>query len=214
MLPQPSVRSGGGKTARNWQTALQKADVHAAVALVGPGSVVLVGAALFLSGSDIPFLLWNIQQKVTGPESLGIYQSDPVLGWKHQPSTEANAKHLDFSATYTIGRDGMRPTGSSRQPDNQIWFLGGSFTFGHGVNDDQAFPSRLALGMLRDYEVVNAAQTEKTLNGPPAIHAGIYHLVIPQHSKGQPRREGLTIIDTVAEGERPTQKPDLIVGLR
>ena len=117
---------------------------------------IMSGAVLLVSGTDLPFLFWNLRQSVIGTPSLGIYQADPQLGWRHIPETVADARHLDFRATYTIASDGNRPTGSVAASDRQVWFLGGSFTFGHGVDDQETFASILAQREWQDFEVLNA----------------------------------------------------------
>jgi hypothetical protein len=118
--------------------------------------LILVLAVLLASQFDLPFLWWNLQQKLTGPAELGIHEHDDLLGWKHRPNRTAHAKHLDFSATYTIDANRMRPSGSPVDLATGVVFLGGSFTFGHGVNDAEPFASVLAREYWPDVSVTNA----------------------------------------------------------
>lgn len=81
-------------------------------------------------------------------DPIGIWQLDPVLGYSHVPGAIGRHTHVDsFDVTYTIDADGHRVTPTPRQPRGRIAVLGGSFTFGFGVEDEQAWPSVLAAAM-------------------------------------------------------------------
>ncbi len=66
------------------------------------------------------------------------FTQDPVLGWVNKPGT-----HRSFEPgqrAFTVTRDGMRGTRSRVSPNEQeILVVGGSFTFGYGVEDDETF---------------------------------------------------------------------------
>ena len=139
-------------------TALGRIPSRWILAFLSAAGILLLVAVVAVSAKlDVPFFLWNLKLRFTGPELLGIHEHDDQLGWQHRPSRIVNTRHLDYSATYTIGADRMRPTGSKSRPDRRVIFIGGSFTFGHGVNDTEAFPAVLARDHWPDHEVVNAA---------------------------------------------------------
>lgn len=63
--------------------------------------------------------------------------------------------HAVYTATYTIGQNGLRitPAPGASQTNNCILFFGGSFTFGEGVNDEQSIP--YIVGTLQGIKTVN-----------------------------------------------------------
>ncbi|MEE8574361.1 MAG: hypothetical protein V3T30_03020 [Thermodesulfobacteriota bacterium] len=61
-----------------------------------------------------------------------------------------------FDATYTIGPDGLRITAPIADPDKGcVLFFGGSFTFGHGVGDNETTP--FVVGEITGRKVYNFA---------------------------------------------------------
>ncbi len=74
-------------------------------------------------------------------ESL-ILEPDPVLGWKNKPGIYTKW-HVD-NVKVTIWPDGSRATQPQRQKkDKQIVIVGGSFTFGWAISDNQTFAWKL-----------------------------------------------------------------------
>ena len=116
------------------------------------GTVIAVLLATgILENSDIV----GLRTRWRGSTPIGIWQSDPVLGWSHRPSSMGRHRHpTDFDVRYNIDSDGNR-----RVPEAgagpEILFLGGSFTFGYGVTDGQAFPA-LVQRAFPDLKAVNA----------------------------------------------------------
>jgi hypothetical protein len=77
--------------------------------------------------------------------SPDLFAHDDTLGWVLRPGAEGRLISHEFSVLYTVNRFGMRSTPDSKIADSpQILCLGGSMTFGHGLNDDQTIPNRLA----------------------------------------------------------------------
>ena len=77
-------------------------------------------------------------QRITA-DGIGIWRTDPVFGYAHVPSTEGH--HVlpeSFDVVYTIDGSGNRVTPRTTAPLARILVLGGSFSFGHGVEDDEA----------------------------------------------------------------------------
>ena len=84
-----------------------------------------------------------INDSVTGRE---IYTPDSTLGWiakegnylLHPSNPKGNQFHL------TIEKDGQRKTGENNEGvDGEFLVIGGSFSQGWGVNDEDTFSSKL-----------------------------------------------------------------------
>jgi lysophospholipase L1-like esterase len=71
-----------------------------------------------------------------------IFVQDDRLGWKPQPNT--SKEHIikgTFNVLYKIDKDGFRKIKNAENHDFSIYFFGDSFTFGHGVGQEDNFPS-------------------------------------------------------------------------
>lgn len=82
---------------------------------------------------------------------------DPILAIRGAPNRRIKIQQRQFEFEFTLDEDGRRvippPRNSIHAPE--IWFLGCSVTFGWGVNDDEAFVSRLAGSAWTNYKVRN-----------------------------------------------------------
>ena len=82
----------------------------------------------------------------------GLLVYDPELGWQMARNWRGQHVHFDFDARYTTNAEGLRggawpdPGASGKR---RIAFLGDSFTFGLGVNDDETFVQLLNAGGAR-----------------------------------------------------------------
>lgn len=111
--------------------------------------------------------------------------------------------NLLYRATYTIGDDGWRITPPARPPvQGAVICLGGSFTYGDGLADEDTYPWRLTEALDRRYEVHNlsfqgwgahqmlaliqAGDVEAVVESP-LLHA--FYVAIPHHVR---RAVGLT----------------------
>lgn len=90
-------------------------------------------------------------------EGVGIWQTDDRFGYSHIPGSVGVHKTGDFKVKYTIGVGGERYIAAPKNPKGRVLFLGGSLTFGHGVEDSESFPALLAREYWSDFEVVNRA---------------------------------------------------------
>jgi len=107
-------------------------------------------------GINVERQLWLTRNQLFGPEKVGIWQTDPLFGWSHKPnSTGLHRKPSDFDVYYHIDPFGHRITSAGYHLP-KILLLGGSFTFGHGVKDDEAYPARLQQHWP-DYKIINAS---------------------------------------------------------
>ena len=86
---------------------------------------------------------WMLKHQYFGTYKKGLWQNDELLGWKLKASnTYRHFKLFNFDVTYHIDKYGHRKTGGD--PSNpKVVFLGGSYTFGNGVEDNETFASIL-----------------------------------------------------------------------
>jgi hypothetical protein len=109
-----------------------------------------------LAGINLQRRLWLARTKITGPEAIGIWQDDPVFGWTNKPGQSGRHREPpDFDVRYNIDRFKHRITSASYNLP-KILFLGGSFTFGNGVEDEEVYPALLQ-EKWPQYKVINAA---------------------------------------------------------
>jgi len=105
----------------------------------------------------LPGLRPQMTQVTPGEEFIGIWENDPVLGFRHIPGAVGRHRKDDsFDVTYTIDDDGYRVTRDPVENGGRVIALGGSFTFGHGVEDDESWPAQLGQRWPH-LKVVNAA---------------------------------------------------------
>jgi hypothetical protein len=98
---------------------------------------------------------WKARLALLGHPRGGIWQDDDRLGWRHRPrASGSESKWLAYDVRYTTDAEGHRVTAGSYDLPKLV-FVGGSFTFGHGVEDDEPFAARLARA-FPDHKVINA----------------------------------------------------------
>jgi lysophospholipase L1-like esterase len=85
-----------------------------------------------------------------------IAKPDERYGYVLRPNARDRHRSADFDVMYTIDADGWRVTRAPAQPRETIVFVGDSFTFGTGVEDNQSFSSLLGAEYWTDVKVVNA----------------------------------------------------------
>jgi hypothetical protein len=105
-------------------------------------NILVVSGALFIA-----FLVAEIASRYVMPISPGAQSLDlegnPIKGldaeyFHLKPNIEYRQVFNEFDAKTTIDKFGNRKIGSSVNP--QILFVGDSFTFGHGLADEETFP--------------------------------------------------------------------------
>src|SRR5678815_4139427 len=87
----------------------------------------------------------------------GFYRHDPEIGWRLIPGAEGTFARPEFSHQVRINSAGWRDR--ERSPEKppgifRIVVLGDSFTWGHGVEDEEIFTRRLEQ-KLSGVEVLN-----------------------------------------------------------
>lgn len=85
-----------------------------------------------------------------------VHASDPLLAWVPRPG--ARTRHVsagNFDITYVIDAKGRRAIPSNPGARRTLHFFGDSFTFGHGVENDQTALAVLARTLGRRANVAN-----------------------------------------------------------
>jgi hypothetical protein len=124
---------------------LKRVDGRVLIA-ISISSLAVAGAllALELVNFELGWTMWSLKNRVASPQQLELHQPDPVLGWVNKPNASVTDRHYDYVATYNTDSHRFRET-ESQQPGNEniptILCLGGSFTFGQGVENDQTYPA-------------------------------------------------------------------------
>jgi hypothetical protein len=137
---------------------------------------------------------------------IGIWQTHPRRGYTHIPSASGKHNTLDFDVAYNIDADGNRAAKKPENPKGHVIFLGGSMTFGHGVEDSQSYPALLQNLYWPKFEVINKGvvgygtmQSYMTLleelksDNPPsvAVYAFIPHHIVRNYI----RRSWVSVLD-------------------
>ena len=99
-------------------------------------------------------------KRITNPTFL---VSDRDLGYVHKKNvTVSDALYYgdkqEWQADYIIGSNGLRTSSRFDNRDESgecVVFFGGSYTFGHGVRDDQTLPYQVGLKTVGKYQVYN-----------------------------------------------------------
>jgi len=149
-----------------------------------------VGAALAaLGAAELALRLFAPQALLHDPDA---FLPDPNLGARLKPGFADRVVTTEFSSTWAINVDGYRgPRAGSRGPaDLRVVTLGDSFTFGYGVEEEQAWPRQL----------------ERLLDegsGPSAAGVEVLNLGVGGYGTWQ---EAAWL-----EEKAPSLKPDLVV---
>jgi hypothetical protein len=116
--------------------------------------------------SGLGLALWNVSDTfryrvrtaVEGPKAVGIWRTDDRYGYTNVPgATGEHAVPESFDVTYTIDAEGCRASPMPETVRKRVLFLGGSITFGHGVEDDESYPGVLAHRYWPDVKVKNCS---------------------------------------------------------
>jgi len=102
----------------------------------------------------LPALLGRTGQP-TGP--IGIWRDHELFGYEHSPNVTGAHRSSDFDVSYTIDASGGRIMPNAEVAGSPILFVGCSFTFGWGVEDDQAYPYLLATQFWPSRRIENRA---------------------------------------------------------
>ena len=125
-----------------------------------PGSALLAIAFAVASYVVLLAIVPRVQAFMDGRRTetrAFIWVPHPELGWCHEPSGVGHHRTREFSVAYSIDDEGCRTTPSPSQPLGEVWFFGGSLTFGHGVDNHECYPARLATTHWPNYRIRNYA---------------------------------------------------------
>lgn len=126
-------------------------------------------------------------------ERIGVLRNDdPRFGWSLLPSSQGWHVTKMFQVRYTIDAEGSRVTPDPATPRGEILTLGCSYTFGHGVEDDEVYVARLAAGPWADYKVINRA----------ALGWGTVHALLALEDELARRRPKLVLYGWIAAQAR------------
>jgi hypothetical protein len=126
-------------------------------------NLILVGiSSLICFTSFLSFDFYRAYALLNSPHrqslSESIHVKDPRLAWKPKP--DCIVRHMNegnFDVTYEIDHNGFKKINNSVNPDFSIYFFGNSFTFGHGVDNQETFSAIIKEKYLReDVNVYNA----------------------------------------------------------
>ena len=104
-----------------------------------------------------PYLYLRNQVLALSAPKVGIWRFDPRYGYSHLPESTGVQETSEYRVTYHIDDEGCRVTPDPGDPLGVVLCLGCSFTFGTGVEDEEAYPGQLAIRYWSKYKVKNAA---------------------------------------------------------
>lgn len=121
----------------------------------GLAAVLMISHA---TGLDLAWLWYRARFELSPESGAQLSQSDPVVGWSPVPGATVQRSSPDFDVTYTIDGVGARLVPGADAVANRplAVILGGSFTFGHGVEDSEPYPAVLQR-LWPDMELRNRA---------------------------------------------------------
>lgn len=108
--------------------------------------VVAALLGVFIALAIVEFALGALKPRIdpAGRMDEGFILYDERLGWKLAPGWEGQHEHHDFSVRYGVNSLGFRGEALDFARPGSVMFLGDSFTFGLGVNDDEVFTRLLS----------------------------------------------------------------------
>lgn len=130
-----------------------------------------------------------------------IVRNDDRYGWSNSPNASGRQVNSDFSVSYNLDSEGWRrlPVASPGAGHDEVWFLGCSFTFGVGVEDQLTYPYLLAAQawpriQVRNFSVSGWGTTqaflalENELKHRPAPRLVVYGLIAHHRQRNYLRK--------------------------
>ena len=110
--------------------------------LLMAGLAVLLGLGLGVALVEAGLRWQRSTVETGGAMDPGLFAYHPRLGWSLVPGARIAHNHPDFRVSYTVNADGHRgepaPVPALAGQRRVLW-LGDSYTFGYGANDDEIF---------------------------------------------------------------------------
>lgn len=124
------------------------------------GTIVLLAGTAFLS-LDVYLGYHRLLTQIEATTIRDTFIPDDRLGWRPKPgSVGYNLSPGNFEVNYRIDSQGFKAVPFRARPELRIYFFGDSYTFGHGVGNDDTFPNIIADKHLKPkVEVINAGVT-------------------------------------------------------
>jgi hypothetical protein len=126
-----------------------------ALLLASTQTTALIATGLLAAAGVDPFHLYHRARVAWFPPEIGIWKFDPELGFAHIPSATGEHESVAYKVLYTIDPLGFRITPDPAEPRGRVTFLGCSFAFGTGVEDEEPFPYLLGRDHWPDLKVRN-----------------------------------------------------------
>lgn len=122
------------KTAGSQRLSRSKRTVFASILVLSSLALTLAAGELILRYCKQPVQKWDALDP-------GLMVYDRHLGWKLTPRWHGQHQNPDFRARYNTNSYGFRGRFEthSESPGHHYAFVGDSFTFGMGVDDDETF---------------------------------------------------------------------------
>ena len=114
----------------------------------------LMGIAVAIIIAEVALSVLKPSINPAGQMDEGFILYDAQLGWKLAPGWQGGHSHYDFEVNYRVNPLGFRGNELNFARPGSVMFLGDSFTFGLGVNDDEVFTE--VLSQSTDRNVLNA----------------------------------------------------------
>lgn len=137
------------------------------LARIAPLILAILAPSLLVAATEFGFKIANDRRAkmfwYEGDADPMLYRNDPDLGLVARPNIRVTRvlKTPDetiFDVEYNIDANSRRVTPTAKKNEDAqkfLVFFGGSFTFGAGVEDDEAFPERVAQLADDEYRTYN-----------------------------------------------------------
>ncbi len=134
--------------------AIRRARLQLALMGLAWGLLISVAACSWLRISLSQPIYQAIGQVAEREDVTRMVREDPRYGYRPRPNMTVTHEDLDFVITYRTGPEGRRLMPKPSRSAGRLVAVGGSFTFGEGVADDETYAYHLARG-LPGYTVEN-----------------------------------------------------------
>ncbi|MBN1343263.1 MAG: hypothetical protein JXQ73_11320 [Phycisphaerae bacterium] len=128
------------------------------LAILG-ATLAILGMGIYICDSLLGLQLqWRLHWlgvKLFGDPIARLCQPDDRYGWRLRPDARAKIRTPDFAVTLTIGPDGDRIVPGRPTTGPVVACLGGSFTMGTGVNDEEPYPAVLQREYWKSCQIHN-----------------------------------------------------------
>ncbi len=123
---------------------------------------VAIGVGEYVLRPTAPFVD-EFEHRIEGSYNEGYFVPYELLGYGapksvKKRSTYFRGKEVLYEVVYTLDENGLRTGLASHDREDQrecIFFFGGSFTFGEGVDDQETLPHQVELATERRYRCYN-----------------------------------------------------------